>query len=288
MWQSTVEAAQAVRDTPVFRRTAMVGLAAAGYAALVVALEWWRAGEQLVLRSNLHTLFGAVLGLLLVFRTNTAYDRWWEGRKQWGQLVNDSRNLALKVQSCVRARSDEKHHFGRQLVSFALALKDHLRDQADLIRYDAFAPASQPPRHVPLYIATRLYERIEAWRQDELLGGYELLFLDRHAAGLMDVCGACERIRSSPISTSWRSFVRQCVGLYLVTLPWGLVQEFGLWTIPAVLAVAYFMVGLELIAENVEDPFGTSADDLKLDEICAAISRSVDEVLPHPAGTSTD
>jgi putative membrane protein len=218
---------------------------------------------------------GLVLGLLLAFRTNTSYDRWWEGRRLWGQLVNDSRNLAIKVQTCVRADSADKQRLGRWLSDFAFALKDHLRGDARLSRLAGFREETQQPQHVPAYISARIYEQFEAWRRSDQLGGFELLFLDQHAASLMNICGACERIQKTPISLSYRWFIRQSIAIYLLALPWGLVQTFGWWIIPTIAMLGYFMIGVEMIAEAVEDPFGTDEDDIMLDKLCEGIERSV-------------
>jgi putative membrane protein len=95
----------------------------------------------------------------------------------------------------------------------------------------------------------------------------------------MAICGACERIQKSPISVSYRWFIRQSIGIYLLTLPWGFIGSFGFWTIPAVTMLAYFMIGVEMIAEEIEDPFGMSEDDLLLDDLCHTIEVSVHSIL---------
>lgn len=262
-----------------FRRILFwVGLLTA-YTVAVVAIDAAYQGELLKINAAFHTLFGLVLGLLLVFRTNTAYDRWWEGRKLWGQLVNDSRNLAIKVQTCVQADAREKAELARDVVAFAFALKDHLRNGAKLQNLPGFTDATDDPSHVPTYLARSIYDRLEHWRRADQLGGFELLFLDGHASSLMNVCGACERIKKTPIAGSYRTFIRQAIAIYLTTLPWGIVDLMQWWTIPVELFVAYCMVGIEVIAEDVEEPFGTGDDDLELDAICATIERSVTEIV---------
>lgn len=267
------------RATPVFARVRMVVTGLGLYTLLCLLADHWSGGHLTDLKANVPALLGLVLGLLLVFRTNTAYDRWWEARKLWGSLVNDSRNLAIKVTTCVQADDAERDQLGRWLIRFAYALKDHLRNCARLADYPEFAAEPAPVQHVPSYISQRIYERIEGWRQGEKLGGFELLFLDRHAAALMDICGACERIRNTRISASYRHFIRQSITLYLLSLPWGLIHDYGFWAIPAVMMAGYFMTGLELIAEDIEEPFGTSADDIGLDNLCERISESICQIM---------
>jgi Predicted membrane protein len=270
-----------VQNTPIFGRIVGTVAALTVYDALVVLID-----RRMPLAvpegvAQFHALLGLILGTLLVFRTNTSYDRWWEGRKLWGQLVNDVRNLAIKVQTCVRADAADKQRLGRWLIDFALALKGHLRRGVRLSDFTDFEPIKpdEEPQHVPAYIAARIYEQFESWRQNEQLGGFELLFLDQHAASLMNVCGACERIQRSPISPSYRWFIRQLIGFYLLTLPWGLMRSFGWWTVPAAALLAYFMVGVEMIAEQIEDPFGVTKDDLMLDDLCKTIEQSVTDIL---------
>jgi putative membrane protein len=95
----------------------------------------------------------------------------------------------------------------------------------------------------------------------------------------MDVCGGCERIRKTPIAASYRTFIRQSITIYLATLPWGVVDLLGWWTVGVAALVGYFMIGVEVLAEDVEEPFGTDDDDLDLDGICATIERSIREIV---------
>lgn len=266
-------------NTPIFGR---IWIAVAGlgiYGGLIALVDHYLLVDVPTIHAEMHTLLGLILGLLLVFRTNTSYDRWWEGRKLWGQLVNDSRNLAIKVQTCVRADEADKRRLASWIVAFAISLRDHLRGGSRLRDLTPFADADDDPRHAPAFIAERIYDQIERWRRADLLGDAELWFLDHHARALMDICGACERIQKTPISISYRTFIRQSIAIYLFTLPWGLIETFGFYEIPATMLLAYFMIGLETIAEEIEDPFGDSEDDLLLDELCRTIENSVDQIM---------
>src|SRR5262245_26275228 len=284
MFRPWVTVLTSFHNTPIFGRIWVTVAALTIYAAGVELLEQYPILRVSSIAAQFHGFLGLVLGLLLVFRTNTSYDRWWEGRKLWGQLINDSRNLAIKVQTCVRADVADKRQLGRWLTDFAIALKDHLRGGARLANLPGFRSTTEPePPHVPAYISARIYEQFEVWRQSDQLGGFELLFLDQHAKSLMDVCGACERIQKSPISVSYRWFIRQLIAIYLLALPWGLTDSFGWFTVPAVAMLGYFMVGVEMIAEQIEDPFGVDEDDIMLDDLCRTIERSVSGILGDAA-----
>jgi putative membrane protein len=236
------------------------------------------------LPSDAYALLGVILSLLLVFRTNTAYDRWWEGRKLWGQLLNDSRSLIAKVKHLVSTDEQERRDFAELVISFAYALRDHLRGPVELRQLPGFADASINPRHVPGHLIGLMYERLGRWKGQGQLDGMEALLLDRHAAAFSDILGGCERIRNTPLSISYRGYVRLCLLIYLATLPWGLEHTFNWWTIPATMMVAFFMLGLEMIARDVEEPFGLDRDDLPLDALCAVNELNLREILRQPSG----
>src|SRR5262245_39997489 len=134
-------------NTPIFGRIWATVAATAVYTVVVVLIDHYVPIHVSEGAAAFHGLLGLVLGMLLVFRTNTSYDRWWEGRKLWGQLVNDTRNLAIKVQTCVRADAADKQRLGRWLYGFAVALKDHLRGRAKLSNVPGFADNPERPQH---------------------------------------------------------------------------------------------------------------------------------------------
>jgi putative membrane protein len=224
---------------------------------------------------------GIVLGILLVFRTNSAYERWWEGRKLWGQLVNDSRNICMKVRSLVHITDAEKMQFGELIISFAYALKHHLRNTKPSEPLPGVGQLDYTDaKHVPLYISKMVYDKLAEWQMRGSISEINMIVLDQHARALMDICGACERIKSSPIAVSYRAFMRQGIALNLLAWPWYLTQLFPVqWTLAPMLIGAYFMIGIELIAEDIEEPFGKDGDDLPLDDICANIKNTVGSIL---------
>src|SRR6478735_10230655 len=138
MFRPWVTVLTSVHNTPIFGRIWVTVAAFAAYATLVVVVEQYNSAYVTIVGATFHGFLGLVLGTLLVFRTNTSYDRWWEGRKLWGQLVNDSRNLAIKIETCVRADPADKTRLGQWLSSFAFALKEHLRGGARLAELPGF------------------------------------------------------------------------------------------------------------------------------------------------------
>jgi len=224
---------------------------------------------------------GIILGLLLVFRTNSAYERWWEGRKLWGQLVNDSRNFTMKIRALDGIRHADKTRLGELIVSFAYALKHHLRGtQPSRPLPGVGAVDEEDSKNIPVHIAGKIFDLISKWRKDGAIDGLLVLQLDKHALALMDIAGGCERIKNSPIAISYRAFMRQGIALNLLAMPWYMSQILEVYyVLPLVLTSTYFLVGIELIAEDIEDPFGYDGDDLPLDNICAGIRRTVAQIL---------
>lgn len=254
-----------IRLRPVTRRLAILVSLVAVYAVAVASAGTLMKSVEFHFEPDIHAFVGFVMGLLLVFRTNTAYDRWWEGRKLWGQLVNDARNLAVKVNSLPALAVEDKRRVSQQTVAFAYSLCAALRG----------SPFS---KESPIEIVSDLYQSVRKWTAAGLVDGFEVGLLDVHLRSFLEIVGGCERIRRTRLSVSYRAFVRHCISIYLFLLPWCLVEGYGVWMIPAVVIVSYFMIGIEIIAETVEQPFGTSDDHIPLDEICQRLARSIDDI----------
>ena len=230
----------------------------------------------------MHSILGFVLSLLVVFRTNTAYDRWWEGRKQWGMLVNNSRNLAIKIntllpESCVA----ERNFFCKMIPNFAFAMKEHLRHGVhwkELEEIEDFKVINGEREHVPNMIVQSMYRKVKGLFQSEKITGDEFIILDKNLNSLLDILGACERIKKTPIPYTYNIFLKKFIFFYIVTLPIGFVAYFEYWAIPMSVFVFYVLVSLEIIAEEIEDPFGHDANDLPTKKISTNIRTNVNEI----------
>jgi putative membrane protein len=159
-----------------------------------------------------HSLLGFVISLLLVFRTNTAYERWWEGRRQWGVLVNAARNLAFKLNAILPSDHSSRLIFVKLIGEFAALLKDHLRD---------FAPPSSlfPISHGPNRVAAELFREMDRLSTTGDLSALQFLALNPDLTTFTDVCGACERIKKTPIPYSYSLFIKKFIFAYIVTMP---------------------------------------------------------------------
>jgi putative membrane protein len=225
----------------------------------------------------MHGVLGFVISLLLVFRTNTAYDRWWEGRKLWGTLTNVSRNLAIKLNAYLTDEDDRKF-FRLMIPNFAFALRNHLRENEDFHELDAVLDLKKS-HHLPNQLASKLFERLAKLQKENKLSAEQMLIINEEVKSFTDVCGACERIKNTPIPYTYSIFIKKFVVFYVLTLPFGWVNNLGYFIIPVILLILYALASLELIAEEIENPFGTDGDDLPLDQMCQNIRKHVGEIL---------
>jgi putative membrane protein len=222
---------------------------------------------------------GLVLGALIGFRTKTAYDRWWEGRCLWGELTNHSRNLCLKADRLADPPAADRRELFALVAGFPVALMRHLREGGKLTDVPGFEKDAADPAHVPAELAGRVIGLLARWRAAGRIDGYSQLALDGHAAAYMNVCGACEKVRNTPLPWTYLALLRHGLVVSFLFFPWYLTHTFGLWAFAVQAVMIYFLLGIELTAEEVEQPFGDDPDDLPLEQFCATIRRSAAEIL---------
>ncbi|MGE0610130.1 MAG: bestrophin family protein [Pirellulales bacterium] len=227
-----------------------------------------------------HSLIGVVLGLLLVFRTNSSYDRFWEGRKLWGGIVNECRNLARSAQ--VHLANDPPL---RDTVIAWTALWPEAAKH--LLQGRISNPGPQPPLpdedvssalsapHAPLEVGRRITACLASARDQGTISEYALFQIDHNVQLLIDYIGGCERIHRTPIPYAYMVHLRRALIVYCGTLPIALVGEYHWLAIPATLLVSYLFFGIEEIGVEIEDPFGDDANDLPLDKFCEKIAADV-------------
>ena len=270
-----------------FRQMFWVLLSYAIFCGVVVFLELKY--EKMYVFGNtfqIHSLLGFVIGLLLVFRTNTAYERWWEGRKNWGALVNNSRNFAMKINAMLPAEDKESRILYRALIpNYVYAMKEHLRDgvKLDELEDNEFQQKMDLVKfhHIPNQIAQAMYKRLQKVYTEGKISGNQLITIDRELNAFTDIIGACERIKKTPIPFSYNLFLKKFIFAYTLTLPFGLAYDLHYWTIPICTFILYIFGSLELLAEEIEDPFGTDANDLNTDGIAKIIKENVQEIIDN-------
>lgn len=233
----------------------------------------------------IHSLVGTALGLLLVFRTNASYDRFWEGRKLWGGIVNETRNL-LRGAVIQMPKATELHHrLYAWTAMFPHAVTRVLRGQGEL------GPTAKvlPPEAVQkvstaanpaVAVSLEMSKVLKDAKDQGLLSDYLQVHLDQNVQQLVDYLGGCERIHKTPLPFAYVVHLRRALIVYCYTLPFALVQSFGWLTVAAVFAVSTIFFGIEEIGVEIEDPFGNDDNDLPLEDISAGIERTLKSMVP--------
>ena len=266
-----------------FRMLLPALLIAAAYSTLLTYLSIEVHYLEFKSTTVIHSLLGFVISMLLVFRTNTAYDRWWEGRKLWGELVNSSRNFALKINTMIPPESKkEKENLITLIGNFPFVLKEHLRGRFKAVEFETNKTITiedlNKVNHKPNALIWAIEKEVMQAYKNKNITNEQLLLLNDELKTMANVCGACERIKNTPIPYSYSMFLKKFIFAYVFTMPVGFVYDFKYWTAPIVVFIFYAFASIELIAEEIEDPFGTDANDLPLDAIAITIRTNVKEI----------
>lgn len=260
---------------------AMIGISVYSAGVAYLELEYWKLSQSSHVKNVtvMHSMLGFVISLLLVFRTNTAYDRWWEGRKLWGSLVNNSRNLAIKLAVMLKEK-DDKDFFKKIIPAYASILNFHLKMES--ISHELFDDKTLSKdhyKHKPNQIAKTMIQKVNDLYLDKKITGDQLIILNTEIQSFTDICGACERIKNTPIPYSYSAFIKKFIFMYVLSLPFGYVFQLGYYVIPVVVFIFYVLASLELIAEEIEDPFGNDPNDLPTKKIAENIQKNVEELI---------
>jgi len=244
----------------------------------------------LPLDATMHSLVGVALGLLLVFRTNASYDRFWEGRRQWGSIINESRNLGRAARAYLEAAPDLKQELVVWTCAFPHAAKNYLRGTSGV---GAMTPKLPPPDaeiiskvgNAPLAVCLRISQVLVRARDRGLISDYVMMTIDHNVQLLIDYYGSCERIYKTPLPFIYVVHLRRALVLYCYTLPFALVGSFGWWAIFATLLISYTFYGIEEIGVEIENPFGLDPSDLPMEGFCDTIERDLREISALPGPT---
>lgn len=252
-------------------------------AAVVTYIELYYSIQAYTLTTTPFLLVGVALGIFLGFRNSASYDKFWEGRKLWGTLVNTARSLTRQI--CYLTDSKRDHEilqpfqamFVKRIIAFAHALRCHLRDQEPFEEIKKFLPADDyaavvVAKHRPLIILQQLSRDLAIARDRRWLSEYNHPFLEAQLNEFSNILGGCERIKNTPIPFSYSVLIHRIVAAYCLSLPFGLVETTGVLTPIVVLMISYAFFELDAIGDEIESPFGLQPNDLAL----TAISRNIE------------
>ena len=254
------------------------------WSVVVVSVHKWVVPVNVP--STLHALVGVAMGLLLVFRTNASYDRFWEGRKLWGGIVNETRNLVRAARPHLLEEPALLRELANWTALFPYAAMNSLRDVKGLPQASTELPhdevaASDAAQHPALAVALRLTECLNEARLRGRISDIVFASLDQNTQLLVGYLGGCERIKKTPLPFAYVVHLRRALVIYCFTLPFALVDQYSWGTILDVLLVSYTFFGIEEIGVEIEGPFGFDDNDLPLEKICETIRTNVLALVPE-------
>ncbi|WP_332878222.1 bestrophin family protein [Massilia sp. S19_KUP03_FR1] len=266
----------------------------------IATLVTWSHGDLFHLKITLttipFTLIGLPLAIFLGFRNNAAYDRFWEGRKLWGEQVLRSRSLARQCCSLIDypapatiadGLADTRVRMVLRAIAFNFAVRDLLRQQAPArATQDLLAPAEwaalQGAPNPPAYLMQQMGMDLQLCMKEGRIDPCLAVAIDTTLTALTGAAASCERIKNTPLPFSYVLLLHRTSYLYCFLLPFGLVDSIGFMTPFVVAIVAYTFFGLDVLGDEIEEPFGTEANDLPLDAICRAIEIDLRAALGDP------
>jgi putative membrane protein len=274
----------------VFYRTAPRALLAAAAATAVVVLDVLFDRYHLSIPTNYIALLGTAISVILAFKNTQAYERWWEARRLWGEILNESRTLARLAMAAEPAAWQQA--FVRRQIAFAHAARLHLRRQGDFSSLRAYMSpeeyaAVQRSPNIPATLLAHHSRELARVRAEGRLDGFELLLIEQALARLTTAYGGCERIKNTPFPRQYDDFAQMLVWTFGLMFPFSLVQTLGYWTIPGSIVIAAAFQILDGIGRNVQAPFENNINDTPMTAICRTIERDLlhalgEESLPPP------
>jgi putative membrane protein len=251
-------------------------------AAMGGLAAWLFVRHQLGLPPLAHTLVGVALGLLLVFRTNASYDRYWEGRRLLGAMVNRSRDLARQIVAFVP--EEDRPELGRHLALLYPLIRMHLRAERDpaplgeRLRADERRELERA-RTPPCQVASWISRRVARLAREGRLTPSELMLIDQNLTALIDALGGAERILRTPIPFAYAQHIKVFLSLFVFTSPFAMADAMGWYTPIAAAVLAFALFGIDEIGVEIEDPFGYDPNDLPLDRIGETIEADIAALL---------
>lgn len=260
---------------------------------VTIAYNHWGA-HGIVVDSMPASILGVALAILIGFRINNAYERWWEGRRLWGAIVNDSRSIVRQSTSFFAAdningiseeeATYEKHQFAYRQIAFVYALKNHLRRMPDMEELRPFLPASEfmlleKEQNIPNTLLLFHADHIERLREKGMIDNFRHMQMDSKLSALCDSMGGCERIKNTVFPRQYSIYTTTFIAIYSYLLPFIFVQKSGWVTIPFTLLIGFIFFALDSVARGIENPFENKFNDTPMSSICRTIEINIKQML---------
>lgn len=259
--------------------------------AVVVHLFWDMKWEFLAIPIGVPTILGTAISLILAFRTNASYDRWWEARKIWGAIVNDSRTLVRQTMTNF-GTSDGAKKLAHRQIAWTYALARSLRNQEILPVVEPFLTneeLSQIKNHnnIPNGILLLHEKQLKVMHDKTVLDSFQYTYLSQTIQRLTDSMGKCERIKSTIFPTQYSFYIHFTIMTFVMLLPFGIMEKLGFFAVPVAGLVAFLFLTIEHFAIDLQRPFDNEPNDTAMNAICRTIEINIlqmleEEEIPKP------
>lgn len=235
-------------------------------------------------------LLGTIISLLLAFRSNQAYDRWWEARILWGAIVNDSRSLGRQIISFVDSpyATEEveafKNRFIKRQIAWCYALSQSLRGYSSSKGLERYLDAEQfsfikKQNNVTVALLELHAMDLKKALKEGWINKYQQIELDKTLNALCNHMGGCERIKKTIFPVTYSKYIHMSIFLFIMLLPFGLIEYFGFMEIPVVISISIFFLLVEKMAVHLQDPFENKPTDTPTTTICRTIEKDLCQML---------
>ncbi|MBN9382956.1 MAG: hypothetical protein J0H74_19470 [Chitinophagaceae bacterium] len=260
------------------------------YAVVVAILYKVFHFTHLAIPLSIPMIMGTVISLLLAFRSNQAYDRWWEARTIWGAIVNDSRTLARQINWFIHApEQGEQAHFFRsrfikRQIAWCYSLSRSLRGQDSAYGIEKYISRGDI-QHVknfnntPMAILDLQGQDLQKAYHNGLINSYQQVEIERTLSRLCDAMGKCERIKNTIFPATYSLYIHFSLLFFFLLLPFAVVEFFGFMSIPVVIAIAAVFFLIEKMAIHLQDPFENKPTDTPMTAICFTIERDLKQMM---------
>ncbi len=255
------------------KRIALRSLLVTLLASVIVLVETLHPAYFSKVNATPFTLLGLSLSIFMSFRNNACYDRWWEGRKQLGQMIIEVRSLIRETQ--VLTDHAERAGLLRGLCGFAHGLIARLRHEDEALAIQAWARVEANHPNLPDQVLQNIGARFCALATQGSISEWRYTQLETRLVSLSQVQAGCERIKSTPLPFPYTLLLHRTIYLFCILLPFAMAEPLG-WLTPVFTAiVGYTFFGLDEIGDDLEDPFGFDENDLPCNAILRTLEREV-------------
>lgn len=237
------------------------------------------------------SILGTIISLLLAFKSNQAYDRWWEARIIWGSIVNDSRSFTRQVLTFIQpagleeeAKSEFRTRLIKRQIAWCYSLGNSLRRLDPVEGLHRLIPSKERQfilRHdnVPYALINLHAKDLKLALNEGWINEFQQVEMDNTLSRLCDSMGKCERIKNTVFPVTYSMYIHFSLYFFIMLLPFGVIEHIGIVTIPLVTVLASFFLLIEKMATHLQDPFENKPTDTPMSTIALTIERNLKQML---------